>query len=178
MKYLFYCQESSNRSLIKLNLGTQYKFEFWRPTIINIIPPGLSVFPFTIWWFMHYLHIFKNNDYELFLVYDGKTLVHRSGIFPGYFRFPFMAKNDLQIGDIWTHPIHRGRGISSFAIQQIFISRSKPGRKFWYVVENNNLPSIKVIEKIGFRKVGEGIRKKRFGLRFLGSYEMTTVYDK
>ena len=97
-------------------------------------------------------------------------MIHRSGIFPGYFRFPFMAADDLQIGDTWTQPEYRGQGLATFAIQKIAEAFRKPGRTFWYVVEQENRASIRAVEKAGFEMLGEGNRTKRFGIRALGAY--------
>ncbi|NOY39805.1 MAG: GNAT family N-acetyltransferase, partial [Nitrospirae bacterium] len=80
--------------------------------------------------------------------------------------------DDLQIGDIWTHPEHMRRGIASFAIQQILLSKGRAGRNFWYVVKRGNLSSIRVIERAGFVRVGEGERVKRFGLRLPGYFRI------
>ena len=81
-----------------------------------------------------------------------------------------MAKNDLQIGDTWTLPEYRGQGLASLAVGAIVGACRRPGRAFWYVVDQNNLASIRAIEKSGFVKIGEGIRTKRFGLRALGAF--------
>ena len=171
-KYFFYCQNFSNLKMAKFTLNNRYNCKLWRPKITNIKPSGLPLFPFGIWWLFHYLRIFRNREYCIFLIYDGETLVHRSCVFPGYFRFPFMLKNDLQIGDSWTHPDYRGKGMAPFAIYQILLLKGKHGRRLWYITESNNYPSIRVIEKVGFKKVGEGRRKKRFGFRFMGYFEI------
>jgi RimJ/RimL family protein N-acetyltransferase len=81
-----------------------------------------------------------------------------------------MSADDLQVGNTWTDPAHRNRGIATFAIQKILELQKKPLRDFWYVVEENNIPSIRVIENAGFTKVGEGIRTKRFGAKAFGAY--------
>ncbi|MEC4684592.1 MAG: GNAT family protein [Nitrospirota bacterium] len=172
MKYLFYRKESQDINQVDLALESQYTFNLWHPGMSGIVPSGIPLTPFAAWWVMHYLHVFRNRDYGLFLVYQGGVLVHRSGIFPGYFRFPFMSGDDLQIGDIWTHPDHLRRGIASFAIQQILLSEGRAGRTFWYVVKRGNLSSIRVIEKAGFVKVGEGERVKRFGFRLPGYFRI------
>jgi len=172
MEYLFYCKESQDIDRVESALDKQYTYKLWHPKVSSIVPPGIPLTPFAAWWMMHYLHVFRNRDYGLFLVYSGQELVHRSGIFPGYFRFPFMSPDDLQIGDTWTHPGHIGRGIASFAIRQILFSKRKAGRNFWYVVRRGNLSSVRVIEKAGFVKAGEGIRAKRLGLRILGSFRI------
>jgi len=170
MEYLFYCLDSQDPMLMDLTLDTRYSSELWKPSLTNVVPRGTTSTPFAVWWMMYQLHIFKNKDYRVFIVYEGKTLVHRSGVFPRYFRFPFMAQEDLQIGDLWTHSDHRNKGLATYAIQEIVNILGKPGRRFWYVVEKDNFASIRVIEKSGFVRVGEGIRTKRFGVSLLGSY--------
>lgn len=150
------------------------KFEcfLWSTGILRIIPDGISWLPFGVWWLFDRFHIFANHNYALFLIYDENKLVHRSCVFPKYFRFPFMQKDDLQIGDTWTHPEYRGQGLATFAIWKILRNYHKPGRHFWYVVEENNKASIRVIEKSGFSLVGKGVRTKHFGISLLGSFEL------
>jgi RimJ/RimL family protein N-acetyltransferase len=123
---------------------------------------------------MHNLYVFSNKDYGLYLIFDGGRLIHRSVIMPRYFRFPFMGKEDLQIGDTWTIPEYRGEGLATFAIQNTIESLKKPNRKFWYVVEETNRPSIRAIEKNGFVKFGTGVRKKRMNLKVIGTFKMTS----
>lgn len=172
-KYLFYCKEYARKNEEKFTLESHYSFKLWRPSIINILPQGMPLMPFATWWVMHYCHLFKNRDYGLFVVYDEKKLIHRSCIFPGYFRFPFMSKADLQIGDIWTDPKYRRRGIAYFALKQILDAKSKPGRRFWYIVDDANQNSIELVKKTSFIKVGEGVRRKRFGFGILGYFVIT-----
>jgi len=172
MKYLFYLLDNTHTPK-EYSLDGRYFFRLWHPTCTQVVPSSVPRIPFAIWWLFHYAHVFVNRDYCLGLVYRDDILVHRSGVFPGYFRFPFMRKYDLQIGDTWTSPDHRGQGLATFAVQEIVNYCRKPGRRFWYLVDSENLPSIRVIEKAGFRKVGEGLRVPRFGISFLGHYIMT-----
>lgn len=171
MSYLFYAQSSDSKPLLDpTSLNSRYTSVLWRPSIGSLVPRGIPRFPFAAWWFFHYLRVFHNRDYAIFVVYDGDKTIHRSCVFPGYFRFPFMAKDDLQIGDTWTLPECRGQGVASFAIRAIASACQRPRRTFWYVVDQDNLASIHAVEKAGFVKVGEGIRTKRFGQRALGAY--------
>lgn len=173
---LFYRYDYGVGSQYSEEVSIKNKFEtiLWKPSMLEIIPKGVALFPFAVWWVMHYLHIFANRDYGLYLVYDRDNLIHRSVISPGYFRFPFMAKIDLQIGDTWTKSEYRGKGLAVIAVTQIIQLLRKPGRRFWYLTEESNQASIRVIEKVGFEKVGEGSRTKRCGLSVLGAF----VIDK
>jgi RimJ/RimL family protein N-acetyltransferase len=119
---------------------------------------------------MHFARAFANRDYSVALVRESGMTIHRSFVFPGYPRFPFMAPRDLQIGDTWTHPLHRGRGLAGEAIVAALQEHGQAQRRFWYVVSAENLPSIKVVEKIGFSMVGTAVRTKKYGVRFFGQF--------
>jgi len=173
MKHLFFCFGPDQSLPQPLELDGRYSCEFWKPSLRRLVPQGMSLLPYGVWWFMHYLRLQANQDYGVFVVYERSTLVHYSGIFPGYLRFPFMARNDLQIGDTWTHPGHRGHGIAAFALQRIVESKRRAGRRFWYICPEDNAPSIRTVEKAGFVRLGKGIRTSRFGLRVLGAFVMT-----
>lgn len=178
MKYLFYRLEVGNTKQGRVTeLQDEYKYVLWRPSFWNVVPSGVSMIPFGVWWMMHQLRAFANQDYGLFLIYDGETLIHRSGAFPRYFRFSFMKQHDLQIGDTWTRPRYRGKGLATFAVRQIVELHQRPGRTFWYVVEANNAPSIRVVEKAGFVEAGEGTKEPRLGLDILGSYVFQERYS-
>jgi RimJ/RimL family protein N-acetyltransferase len=172
VKYLFYAIDSDSTKETDLALDSRYSFELWKPTVCSVVPRGFPKMPFAVWWILHHLHVFANRDYSIFVVYSGETIVHRSVILPPYFRFPFMAEDDLQIGVSWTMPEHRGKGLATYAVQKILELQNKPGRRFWYLVQENNIPSSLVAEKAGFIRVGEGIRNKRFGIKLFGSFVM------
>ncbi len=134
------------------------------------MPRGLVSRPAYVWWLFDRLRIFGNRDYAIAVVRDGDRLVHRSYVFPPYPRFPFMARGDLQIGDTWTEPESRGKGLARAAVLAAVEAFSRPGRTLWYVVEDANAASIRVIERAGFRLVGKGRRHSRLGVRLLGQY--------
>lgn len=173
MNYLFYENTGDNhKSSSNIVNDSSYSISFWKPRLNKIFPLGLSEKRFLFWWFMHQLRFFPNRDYSVLLIHRGNDLIHRSCIFPRYFRYPFMKDNDLQIGDTFTDHEYRGKGIATLAILNIVESLKMNNRKIWYITEENNKSSIRVIEKAGFKKIGSGIRTSKFGLRLLGSFIM------
>ncbi len=162
MRYLFYRYDYKVVSQFpeEVSINKKFKAVLWNPTILKIVPSGIALLPFGVWWIMHHFHLFANQNYGLYLIYDGHNLIHRSVIMSRYFRFPFMGREDLQIGDTWTMPEYRGKGLACSAIQKIVKLNQKPGCRFWYVVEEENIASINVVEKSGFSLIGEGIRIK------------------
>lgn len=170
--YLFY------RSPGLMNLPARpapagYSCELWTPGGLRIKPKGVSLFPFIVWWFFHALHLFWNREYGLFVIRQGERVVHRSVITPGYLRFPFMKKGDIQVGDTWTDPALRGHGLATFALEHILRDPRTRNRRCWYVVEAENTASIRVVEKAGFILTGRGTRTRRFGLGVLGQFQLT-----
>jgi|APLak6261672214_1056088.scaffolds.fasta_scaffold00052_11 RimJ/RimL family protein N-acetyltransferase len=149
-----------------------YEAVVWRPNWPHLKPASLPVIPFSVWGIFHYCKIFANHDYALLLVtYRGK-LIHRSCIFPGYFRFPFMAGIDLQIGDTWTDENHRGQGLAAQALMMIVREFRQPSRTFWYLCDEANQASSRVAQKAGFKLAGIGFRKKRLGISILGYFQL------
>lgn len=185
--YLFYCytcgpeEQSRNvREEIGGGLHPPYSWTVWRPRIWPALPSGLPNqrfrLRFLFRWALHRLHLFAGRGSGVLLIYDRRRLVHYSGFTPRYWRFPFIADGDFQIGDTWTDPAHRARGLASFALQTIVTTLAKPGRRLWYVVEDINKPSIRVVEKAGFTLAAEGTWIKPWGLKLAGAYVIRRNY--
>ena len=174
MKYLFYAADGQPSAKLPAALSANYRVEVWRPSLTSIKPQGLSLVPFGVWWVFHLLHIFSNRDYCLIVIYDGPKVIHRTCVFPGFFRFPFMAREDMQIGDTWTADDHRGKGLATWAIHKVFEIFGPKGRRIWYITAETNAASIRAAEKGGFTLHGEGRRVSRFGLKPLGAYVLDT----
>lgn len=169
--FLFYrFSGASSADASHVGTGTSgYACVYWRPGLSRISPDRLTIGS-VVWWLMHQFRVFRNRDYAQMLIYRDSELVHRSHVFPGWFRFPFMERNDLQIGDTWTRESDRGHGLATIAITRIAQAAAAPGRAFWYVTDRENPSSIRVVEKAGFQLVGEGDRMPRFGTSLLGAF--------
>ncbi len=150
-----------------------YDFELWLPSLSRLLPPGAPRHTYAVWWLFDRVRIFRNADYAVVLARKGTELVHRLGVFPGYFRFPFMAADDLQIGDVWTSPSHRGRGLAAYGLQFAMEGcRGGRDRVFWYLSHDANVPSLRAATRAGFEHFGTAVRTRRLGVRSLGAYEL------
>jgi RimJ/RimL family protein N-acetyltransferase len=145
----------------------------WRPSWRRVPPPLLRSRVTWVWWLFHNLHVFRSRAFCVILVSRDGRLVHRSSVFPPYFRFPFMQPADLQIGDTWTDEAERGRGIATAVIGVALTVLTRRDAHAWYVVEEDNRASIRAVEKAGFVLAGRGERFPRLGLRALGYYAIT-----
>ena len=146
-----------------------YSFEVWRP---GLRPPGTGGAAFLVWSTFHRLRVFRNREYRVIIVRCGSEVVHQSCVFPGYFRFPFMATADVQVGDTWTSPDHRCKGLATWALMYARETLATGGRRIWYVSQEDNVGSIRAAEKAGFALVGRGSKKPRLGSLMLGYYDL------
>ena len=171
--YLFYVLDNPQQARDLGTPASEYQSLWWQPQLTSVRPAGFALVPFAVWWLFHYVGLFFNREYTLAVLYRGGECVHRSCIFPGSFRFPFMQSDDLQIGDVWTAPSERGRGLAATMLAAIGVRFAKPGRKLWYLVHEENLASIRIAEKAGFSLHARGQRAPRWGINALGYYKIT-----
>lgn len=169
---LFFTTDSSPHHAEARDLPAGYQVEFWAPRGVHFRPAGFGLMPFAFWGVFHHGRIFRNRGYQLLLIRKGDEVVHRSCIFPGYFRFPFMAAADLQVGDTWTSPTERGKGLAGWALAAVIRRSAAPGAKVWYICDQYNAASMAVARKAGMKLVGRGVRTRRFGLNLLGKFEI------
>ncbi len=143
-----------------------------KPTLANIIrfSKGYKLFP--IWWVFSQAKLFYNDYFALVLLLENGQVVHRTCVFPGFYKFPFMKKEDLQLGDIWTRADFKNQGIASRVIKHILSIQEFAGRTFWYLTEPTNLASIRLAEKSGFILFSVADKKKKLGLSFIGHYDI------
>lgn len=168
LKVLYYKYTANKETLS--NVDTKWSVEQWQPSLFSIKPKGLPIYPFLIWWCFYYLKIFRNKNYFIFLVRDKERVVHRTCVFPPFFRFPFMSKGDVQVGDILTVAEYRGKGLASYVLSMAKKLTNLSEGGVWYVVENDNAISQKVARNNGFRLFGSGEKKVVFSLNILSRY--------
>lgn len=162
-------------------LEQSYRCVVWRPRGWRILPRGLSGarlrVRFLFRWALDRLHIFAGPGFGAILIYDGHRIVHYSAFTPRYWRFPFIANGDFQIGDTWTDAAYRGLGLASFGLLKAVALLAKPRRQLWYVVESINEPSIRVAEKAHFVLAAQGTFVQPWGLKLARAYVIRQTCD-
>ena len=169
-RYVFYTLRSQDIKHTDAGLSEDYSFKVWRPTMRVLVPRDLIRISFILWSFLHHLRLFESSHHGIFMIHHGKELIHYSVVLPKFFRLPFMAKNDLNIGPCWTHHKHRRKGIARYVIQRILELYRDQDRKFWYFTGEDNVASQRLTEKVGFSMCGKGIRNKRLGIGVIGAF--------
>jgi RimJ/RimL family protein N-acetyltransferase len=121
------------------------------------------------WWALTRIGGFAHDGFtELRIEREGQLL--RLIVTPPWFRVPFMAKDDLQIGDVWTSPDARRQQLARAAIIEAHHRFGRAGRRFWYVTDATNVASGALARSCGYRLVAAGHRTRRLGLRMFGQY--------
>lgn len=171
-RQFFYVLEA-DQPLPRSALPAGYVVRTWRPRRDGPTARHVPLIPNVFWWLFDRFGIFANRSAGVLMILAGDTLVHRSLVTPRWFRFPGMGRQDLQIGDTWTHPDHRGRGLAKAAIAAIHQAWTQEFRCMWYLVDESNQASVRVIEACGYRYIGAGDRTRPWGIRALGQFVMT-----
>ena len=151
---------------------------FWRPGRFRLRPEGFPAMPFLVWGWCHALGVFATRDYGIVLIFQDGRLVHRTCLLPAHFRFPFMGPGDLQTAGIWTRPDRRGAGLGLMALGWVLQQRADPARALWYMVREDNFPSIRLAEKAGLVLWGRGGRVPRWGIGALGQYRVDEILHR
>lgn len=147
--------------------------DVWRPRDAGPWPPGLPQFENRVWQVFDRIGVFDRPECGVLMLRKDGAIIHRSLVTPRWYRFPDMAPNDLQIGAVWSHPLHRGRGLAKTAIAEIQKRWARRYRRLWYIVDQTNKASIRVIEACGFSLLGSGTKTAPLGLGLIGQYRMT-----
>jgi ribosomal protein S18 acetylase RimI-like enzyme len=156
-RYLFYSASSDSWAVTRTRLSADYYTKLWVPKIFSIAPRELMSPTFFAWWLFHWIRVFKNPNYRIFLVYTKDNLLaHSTVLLPAHFRFPFMRYSDLQIGPVDTRENHKRKGLALYVISNILKEYENTGVRLWYITRTENDASKKLIEGVNFRKIGEG----------------------
>jgi GNAT superfamily N-acetyltransferase len=145
----------------------------WRPAHDGPPPLGPHVAENLAWFAFDRLGRFSSHAFEELSVWRGGRLLHRLIVTPRWFRFPFMAADDLQVGALWTAPEARRLGLARAAMREAL--RRHTGRSFWYVVDDANAASIGLAEGCGYRMAGAGRRTRPLGVPGLGQFRMESA---
>ena len=174
MDYLFFKTGIAAPAAVP-EAGADLTLSCWRPTLRRPVRRDLPAVPFAAWSLFHFLRIFATRDYFILLIAHGSEVVHRTCVFPAHFRFPFMAERDLQAAGLWTAPEWRGRGLGLTALREALRRVDSPERTLWYMVREDNRPSIRLAQKAGLLLWGRGRRVDPWGIGVLGRYQVTEI---
>ncbi len=102
----------------------------------------------------------------VYVVSDDGDIMHTSYLIPKCYKFDFMGKYDFEIGPCVTKEKYRGNGIYPYVLKAITESYGNGTTEFYMIVSDDNISSIKGIEKAGFERCGM-VKKTKIFKRYL-----------
>jgi RimJ/RimL family protein N-acetyltransferase len=90
-----------------------------------------------------------------------------------------LQEQERCIFDCVTLPAFRGRGIYPATLRWIVAhwSRSDNIQKFWIYCDSGNIPSLRGIQKAGFKRIGTGSQHRRFGIKQKAEFDFDLLND-
>lgn len=142
----------------------------WKPTLISIIPKYV-VFE---WkgciknWIYHLPRLFFHDKYvySIYTLRRGDEILSQCIVHPSSKRFSFMKPQDLQFGLVFTPQNQRNKKYANLMVKEILRRNPGENRSFWWITENENISSRKLAERVGFKFLGNAMRKSILGLSY------------
>lgn len=101
-----------------------------------------------------YWNIISHNKASIYFIKDEKGIVHSSYVIEKCCKFPFMKKDDIEIGPCYTRKDMRGKGIYPSVLNYIIQTELTEHNFAYMIVEENNSSSLRGIQKLGFINIG------------------------
>ena len=142
--------------------------------VVNTISRALElriVNPFVLWQFISkYL---MSKIFCIYVITKNDICIHTSMVIGKGWRFPFMSNDDIQIGPCWTATESRKQGLYVAIIQRILCDFSD--HQCWMICDENNIASIRGIERAGLELRAKGKRTMPVGFKIIGRFVITKV---
>ena len=104
-----------------------------------------------------YWNLVSRKKCYVYIVRNGNKVIHTSYVIHRCFKFPFLDKQDIEIGPCYTLAEERGKGIYPYVLSVILESHLEHGVAYM-IVDEDNMSSLNGITKLGFSSVGQ-VRK-------------------
>lgn len=93
--------------------------------------------------------------YTVYYQTDGEKMVSYCFLKRNYLcKYAFLKKKDVLINPYYVSPEYRGRGLGGKLIEAAIADREEAWETVYAVVKEDNLPSIRTLEKLNFVKLG------------------------
>ena len=128
--------------------------QIFAPTLGNFRLPGEQL-GLKAWLVRFSFWLTTGGRFRIFYIREQNQIVHTSCVIPKCMKFPFLKAGEYMIGPCVTAPECRGQGLYGKALACITGHPDYRDGVFYMAVNPNNAPSIRGIEKAGFRLVGK-----------------------
>ena len=165
---LLYCKEPMEQGNVNLNQHS-WKILEYTPSLKQVFLTGEAKTIKTALVRLYFQIMTYGKAKLICAINDCGEVMHTSYLVPRCFKFCFLDKNDFEVGPCYTNPNFRGKGIYPAVLDYICSNYGNKKTMFYMIVDDNNVSSIRGIEKAGFRICGR-VKKsylfKRYHLLF------------
>jgi len=172
MTILFYRREMEGTDSVRTELPRDLQLRIWKPAEDGLPQWEMCSARRLAFWLQNEFGCFASKDFAELSIWRERRIIHRLIVTPRWFRFPFMREDDLQVGDVWTLPEERGKGLARAAVAHAHFLFGSPARRFWYVTAADNDASVRLAEASDYRLVGTGRRTRPLGLSPFGRFHL------
>lgn len=170
MSVHFYRYRPTAADIPAPSLRGNFRLRCWQPHADGFPPAGSRRISNLFWWLLSKTGAFARAGFTEICIEREGLLVHRLIVTPAWFRFPFMARGDLQIGDVWTAPEARRQQLARAAVHEAHRRFAGDDADFWYVTDARNAASAALARSCGYRLVATGRRTRPMCTPLLGRY--------
>ena len=96
--------------------------------------------------------LIKKGGYKVYYFYISDNLVGYCVVSTGGGRYFFAKENEYLVGPYYIDPKYRGNRYSEFMVSKILESEKYRHSTFYAWIDKNNVPSIRCIERLCFKK--------------------------
>lgn len=128
------------------NIESDFSISIISPTICGLLKHNVTIRDY-------FWKIIALGRYSKYCVSNGNgDIVHYSTVIGKCIKFKFLTNtNSYEIGPCFTKVEYRGKGIYPYVLSKIISDEAKD---YYMLVRQDNLSSIRGIEKAGFKQVG------------------------
>ena len=166
MKYLYRKNKKQN---VGLSLNAQ-EIEIFVPSLFGGLLLSGERRSIKNWAVRALFQISTLGKARVFYLRENGKLIHTSYVIPRCFKFSYLGEEDYQIGPCYTYPEYRGKGYYPKMLGYICEKIGTDKTVFYMTVDESNHPSIKGIEKAGFKRCGN-IKTTKLLKRYLWNRE-------
>ena len=150
------------QNLIKTQLSTATSASSFNLKVFNVKKEKVNLKQHGLKSFLLWNPITCGSCYT-YRAYDrnSNVIIHESYVIHKCYKFPFLGKNDIEIGPCYTHENWRGKGIYPAVLNMINEEELTNFDKSYMIIDSSNTASIRGVIKAGYSKVSQ-IKKSKF----------------
>ena len=142
----------------------KYDLYLYKASLFRLFPISGHTFKCSFRKIIRFVLMFFNG-YRIYLMADKNKKVLASACFTNgkLKRYPFASEKDIILGPYFVIPEMRGFGLATLFLTFLLNKYEIPSGNLYGHVLADNYPSIRVLEKLGFKKEGRYISKRLSG---------------